>query len=227
MARKKSKPPEAPTAPGWMTTYGDLMSLLLVFFILLVSFSTMEIVKFRKAMGSLRGGEGVMAPNTGSSAIEVDTPESEEFEAALDELVEKLKDLELTEEVRVYWDKTGVRFVLQDQVLFPPGRAEIQPRYLDVVDLIVGVIRTLPVEELQVEGHTDDTPIRTERYPTNWELSTARAVTVLRYLQAVDFVPPRKLVAHGFGEYRPYVPNDSPANKAKNRRVEIYVLKGQ
>jgi chemotaxis protein MotB len=229
MARKKSAPPQPPTSPGWMTTFGDLMSLLLVFFILLVSFSTMEIVKFRMAMGSLRGGEGVLEPNTGLAAVKETpiSPESEEFEAALSELVEKLEELQLTEQVRVYWDKSGVRFVLQDEVLFPPGRAEIQPRYLEVLELIVGVVRTLRIEELQVEGHTDDTPIRTERYPTNWELSTARAVTVLRYLQALDVVPPRRLVAHGYGEYRPYVPNDTPANKAKNRRVEIYTLKTQ
>ena len=71
MARKKSKAPSAPTSPGWMTTYGDLMSLLLVFFILLVSFSTMEIVKFRKAMGSMRGGEGVLSPNTGNTIVEM------------------------------------------------------------------------------------------------------------------------------------------------------------
>lgn len=228
MARKKSKAPEAPTAPGWMTTYGDLMSLLLVFFILLVSFSTMEIVKFRAAMGSLRGGTGILDPSSGNSVVEEqESPEGQAFEKALNELVETLEQLDLTEEVRVYWDKTGVRFVLQDEVLFPPGRAEIQPRYREVLDLIVGVIRTLPVEELQVEGHTDDTPIHTERYPTNWELSTARAVTVLRAFQADNFLPPRKLAAHGYGEYRPYVPNDSPANRAKNRRVEIYVLKGR
>jgi chemotaxis protein MotB len=225
MARSKSKPPEAPTAPGWMTTYGDLMSLLLVFFILLVSFSTMEIVKFRKAMGSLRGGEGVMEPNTGQTVIEREAVESEEFEEALDELIEKLEELQLTDEVRVYWDSKGVRFVLQDEVLFPPGRAEIQPRYLNVLELIIGVIQTLKVEELQVEGHTDDTPIYTQRFPSNWELSVARAVSVLRYMESTRIVEPRRLAAHGYGEFRPYVPNDSPANKAKNRRVELYVLK--
>ncbi len=225
MARSKSKPPEAPTAPGWMTTYGDLMSLLLVFFILLVSFSTMEIVKFRKAMGSLRGGEGVMEPNTGQTVIEREAVESEEFEEALDELIEKLEELQLTEEVRVYWDSKGVRFVLQDEVLFPPGRSEIQPRYLNVLELIVDVIKTLKVEELQVEGHTDDTPIRTQRFPSNWELSVARAVSVLRYMESTRIVEERRLAAHGYGEYRPYVPNDSPSNKAKNRRVELYVLK--
>jgi len=225
MARSKSKPPEAPTAPGWMTTYGDLMSLLLVFFILLVSFSTMEIVKFRKAMGSLRGGEGVMEPNTGQTVIEREAVESEEFEEALDELIEKLEELQLTDEVRVYWDSKGVRFVLQDEVLFPPGRAEIQPRYLNVLELIIGVIQTLKVEELQVEGHTDDTPIYTQRFPSNWELSVARAVSVLRYMESTRIVESRRLAAHGYGEFRPYVPNDSPSNKAKNRRVELYVLK--
>lgn len=225
MARKKSKAPTAPTSPGWMTTYGDLMSLLLVFFILLVSFSTMEVVKFREAMGSLRGGEGFFEPSKGMSVIEQEGMESEDFESALEELVEKLQELDLTEQVRVYWDTRSVRFVLQDEVLFPPGRSEIQPRYLEVLDLVISVIRTLAVEELRVEGHTDNTPIRTQRFPSNWELSVARAVSVLRYVETEQVVPERKLAALGYGEFRPYVPNDSVGNKAKNRRVEIYVLK--
>jgi len=209
-----------------MTTYGDLMSLLLVFFILLVSFSTMEIVKFRKAMGSMRGGEGVLSPNTGNTIVEMPvSPESQEFEAALDELVEMLEEQELSEHVRVYWDSQGVRIVLQNEILFRPGRANIRSQFLPVLDAVITVIKTLPVEELQIEGHTDDTPIHTERYPSNWELSVDRAISVLRYVEDKRILPQRKLVALGYGEFRPYLPNDSAENKAKNRRVEFYVLK--
>lgn len=225
MARRPI-PPKVPTSPGWMTTYGDLMSLLLVFFILLVSFSTLEVTQFHKAMGSLKqGGDGIFRPSTGQILIEAPAQLSAEFDRAVSDLGEELARQSLSEQVRVYWDTQGVRFVLQDEVLFPPGSAVLNTRYRDVLTAVADVIRTLPVAELQVEGHTDDTPIRTERYLSNWELSTARAVAMLRFLEGLGLVPPRKLAAHGFGEFRPFVPNDSPANKAKNRRVEIYVLR--
>jgi chemotaxis protein MotB len=226
MARRKKEGPSPPTSPGWMTTYGDLMSLLLVFFILLLSFSSMEIVKFREAMGSLKGGEGFFEPNSGSALItEPPSPESSDFESALEELVDTLEENELSDQVKVYWDKRGVRFVMQNQVLFLPGKSEIKERYLEVLDLILGVVTTLQVQELQIEGHTDNQPIATQRFPSNWELSCARAVSVLRYIEAKKILEPRLLVAYGYGEFRPDVPNSSPENRSRNRRVELYVLK--
>ncbi|MFA7329723.1 MAG: flagellar motor protein MotB [Candidatus Delongbacteria bacterium] len=226
MARKVSKPPESPAAPGWTTTYGDLMSLLLVFFILLVSFSTLEMSQFHKAVGSLKGGEGIFKPGTGENAVEVpEALRATDFDRAVAELGDELAKEKLQEQVRVFWDSQGVRFILQDEVLFPPGDAALNPRYLGVLDAIAGVIRTIQVAELQVEGHTDVTPIRTARFPSNWELSTARSVAVLHYLERLNLVPARKLVAKGFAEFRPMVPNDSPQNMARNRRVEIYLLR--
>jgi len=226
MARKKAKAPEPPTSPGWMTTYGDLMSLLLVFFILLISFSTMEIVKFREAIGSLKGGEGFFEPMSGSAIIEEPpSPENADFEEALEVLIEKLQEKELSDQVKIFWDSRGVRFVLQDEVLFSPGQSRIRTRYLEVLDLILGVVETIPVEEFQIEGHTDNQPIATERFPSNWELSVARSVSVLRYVEAKNLMEPRRLAAHGYGEFRPDVPNDSPKNRSRNRRVELYVLK--
>jgi chemotaxis protein MotB len=226
MARKKVKAPEPPTSPGWMTTYGDLMTLLLVFFVLMISFSTMEVVKFREAIGSLKGGEGFFDPMSGSAVIEEPpSPENADFEEALDQLVEELQEKSLGDQVKIYWDSRGVRFVLQDQVLFMPGKSQIRGTYLNVLDLVLNVVQTLPVEEFQIEGHTDNQPIMTERFPSNWELSAARALSVLRYVEGKRIMEPRKLVAHGYGQYSPDVPNDSPGNRAKNRRVELYVLK--
>ncbi len=224
---KKKEPPkmEAPTAPGWMATYGDLMSLLLVFFILLVSFSTMEIVKFRKAMGSMKGGTGFMEPDAGSSAIETDPIESEAFEEALEQLIEQLEQSEMADKLNVYWDTEGVRIVMQDAILFNPGRSEIKAQFYPILDGVIGMISSMQVAEVRVEGYTDDVPISTIRFPSNWELSVARATSVLRYIEATNVLEPRKLAAVGFGEYRPDVPNDSVENRGRNRRVEIYILK--
>ncbi len=220
--------PEELTAPGWMATYGDLMSLLLVFFILLVSFSTMEVVKFRQAMGSLKGGESFFEPNSATSIIKrpsTTTMSGDEFLDAIQEMAQDLAQDDLDDNVEVFWDGKGIRFVLQDEVLFTPGTAKLRPQFFRVIDSVLGVLKTFPVEELRIEGHTDNTPIRNERYPSNWELSVDRATSVLRYIESKSLYDARRLVAVGFGEFRPTVPNDSAANKTKNRRVEIYAAK--
>lgn len=218
--------PKELTAPGWMATYGDLMSLLLVFFILLVSFSSMEVVKFRQAMGSLQGGEGFFDPNTSLSPVELETQNGtsdQEFFGAVEDMVEELENQEISNnQVQVFWDKTSVRFVMQDQVLFEPGTSQLRPQFVPVIEAVLKVLGSYPVEELRIEGHTDDTPISNARYPSNWELSVDRATRVLRFIEARGEYEPRKLVAVGFGEFRPAVPNDSPENRARNRRVELF-----
>ncbi|MCA9782108.1 MAG: flagellar motor protein MotB [Calditrichaeota bacterium] len=220
--------PKEITAPGWMATYGDLMSLLLVFFILLVSFSSMEVVKFRQAMGSLKGGEGFFDPNSSMSPVQFNSSDGTsdmEFNQAVEEMVEELEEQQIENQVQVFWDKSGVRFVMQDQVLFEPGTSDLRPQFIPVIDAVLKVLTTYPVEELRIEGHTDDAPIHTARFPTNWELSVDRATRVLRYVERTGGYEPRRLVAVGFGEFRPAVPNNSVANRAKNRRVEIYAAR--
>lgn len=220
--------PEQQTAPGWMATYGDLMSLLLVFFILLVSFSSPEISKFRQAVGSLKGGEGFFDPNSSMSPVPLEAPEGstdQEFYGAVDRMVEELTQQDIVDQVQVFWDKNGVRFVMQDQVLFEPGTSELRPQFVPVIEAVMKVLRTYPVEELRIEGHTDNTPISSARYPTNWELSVDRATRVLRYVEAASIWEPRRLVAVGFGEFRPAVPNNSDGNRSRNRRVELYAAR--
>jgi chemotaxis protein MotB len=225
MARRASRPVELPTAPFWSLTYGDLMSLVLVFFVFLAAFSSIDITHYRQAQQAMKGGQGVL--NQGDAVIETTLPETREFQEAMQDLGEQLQEAKLDRQVRVFWDKQGVRFVLQDAILFPPGEAGLSPAYLNILDAVVAVVRTLNVAELQVQGHTDDVPISTPQFPSNWELSSARAVSVLHYLERARLVPQRKLVAEGYGEHRPMVPNSSPENRAQNRRVEIYVLKQQ
>lgn len=223
MPRRPPQSVEVPTAPFWTTTYGDLMSLLLVFFVLLAAFSSIDITQYRSAQKAIQGGSGVMKEQ--DSAVEPVLPESPEFQSAMEDLGEKLGEAKLDRQVRVFWDKEGVRFVLQDQILFAPGQAELNPEHLAVLDAVIAVVRTLQVVELQVEGHTDDVPISSARFPSNWELSSARAVSLLHYLERAQVVPSRKLVAEGYGQHRPLVPNTSPANRAQNRRVELYALR--
>lgn len=223
MPRRSPQPVESPTAPFWSLTYGDLMSLLLVFFVLLAAFSSIDITQYRDAQKAMKEGDGVLKEQ--DSAVESVLPESPEFQTAMEELGATLGEAKLDRQVRVFWDKQGVRFVLQDGILFAPGQAELRPEHLAVLDAVLQVVRTLKIVELQVQGHTDDVPISSVRYPSNWELSSARAVALLHYLERAQVVEPRKLVAEGYGQFRPLVPNTSDANRAQNRRVELYALR--
>jgi len=114
--------------------------------------------------------------------------------------------------------------VVSDNVLYPTGSAVLQPEGRAVLDALATALSRLP-NDISVEGHTDDQPIIAGGlYPTNWELSTARATAVVRYLIDAHHIDPRRLSAAGYADTRPLVPNTSPANQALNRRVEITVI---
>ena len=112
---------------------------------------------------------------------------------------------------------------LSGSYLFDSGRAELKPNSLSILDTVSAELR-LQANDIRVDGHTDSTPIDSPRYPTNWELSVARALAVTRYLTETDGVPSGRLMAAGFGEFRPLVPNDTREHRAMNRRVEIHLL---
>ena len=126
-------------------------------------------------------------------------------------------------DISVAYTAKGLVMRLSDHALFNAGAADISPQAIPLLQKI-GAIVAETAYEVRVEGHTDDIPIQTNRYPSNWELSTARAVNVLRYIIEAYRVPSERLSAAGFGEYQPVAANDSSMNRAKNRRVEIVFL---
>lgn len=227
MARKKKEDPPPPGAPGWMTTYGDLMSLLLTFFVLLVSFSSIQESKFLQALGSLKGALGVL-PQYESSLFKryVIMPKLTKRERVrvslmMNQLRQALRELNLEKNVQVEMRENGILIRLDAPVLFDLARAELKSEIFPVLDKIAELTQQWP-NEIRVEGHTDNLPIHTREYPSNWELSVARAVAVLKYFVSRG-IPPSRLSAVGYGEFRPLVPNTSEENRAKNRRVEIYI----
>ena len=122
--------------------------------------------------------------------------------------------------INVRYSKEGIHLSFEDALFFNFGRADINASGFAVLDkLAVMILKTR--HAVRVEGHTDNMPIRTKRYPSNWELSIARAVNVVKYFVDVGKINPQRLTAVGYGESRPLVANDSPANRARNRRVEI------
>jgi chemotaxis protein MotB len=121
----------------------------------------------------------------------------------------------------------GDKVILQGEVLFDVGSAELVDAGRDFVTRLAGPLRTIlesePEQLVMVAGHTDDVPIRNERFASNWELSTTRAVSVARVLSGSG-IPARRIVAAGFGPYHPRAPNDSPENRRRNRRIEVLIL---
>jgi len=215
---------DQPTAPFWMTTFSDMMTLLMVFFVLIVSMSEIKIERFEEALTYFQGGRGVLSQQSimNNTLNTQDTPNINRRRAErFEKLQEYLRENGLQDKVQVSLRPDGVHTVITDSVMFNTGEARIIEPARTVLRLLVGVIDT-EVKAVAVEGHTDSRPIRTIRYPTNWELSAARAASVVRFLQQhEDVLEPQRYVALGYGEHRPVATNATPAGRAQNRRVEI------
>lgn len=228
---KQKKCPECPPvgAPAYMNTYGDMMTLLVTFFVLLISYSTIEQKKFTMAMTSLRGALGVMTSSQGVSLPVSSMPMFQIGKGRIDQIIEniiqqireQLQRSGMQDQVRMTQSKDQIHFSISEPLLFNSGQAEVKPTADSLLVLIAEILNTVPFE-IRVEGHTDNIPIRTARFPSNWELSFARGIALTRKM--IDFgVSPERFQVIGYGEYRPIADNTSNQGRALNRRVEIYV----
>lgn len=241
MSRRGYKKKDNGGAPGWLTTYSDLMSLLLTFFILLFSMSTVDAKKFKDIAFSLQtvlSGIGQPYPIEGGQIDNRQIPNEyyvgeddevdietfpEEIQQMYDNVVGYIGDKELEAKVTVRANRRGVFVDIKEAILFEPGKAELKESGIQVLKQLEGLINNFD-NELVIEGHTDNVPMNSHQYPSNWELSTARAVTVVRYLIDKENVDPKRLSAVGYGEYHPIVPNDNSINRSTNRRVNILII---
>ena len=230
---------EQPSTTGWLTTFNDFITLLMVFFVLLFSMSTIDTKKMKNFQYALQSGLGVLKEGNSVSIglkelrpIEdmshvMTQPEGDlntEKKRQMEHLIENtIGAIDADSGIRVTYGKQGVNFTFEDAILFNFGRAEINSEGLPFLDKIAGVVKTFSYP-IRVEGHTDDVPIKTKYFPSNWELSIARAVNVVKYLVERCGINPRRLSAAGYGESKPAAPNTTVANKAKNRRVEIVLI---
>jgi chemotaxis protein MotB len=245
----------------WLTTFNDMMTLLMVFFVLLFSMSSLDVKKLKFFQVSLQSGLGILkkgqnveigmtettpipeAPIQEDLALEEDVALEEE--AALkekedvigetwevvpipeytteEEIKDSIKSLDSEADIGVTYTKEGVVITLENTILFESAVADINPRAFPVLDKIAAIIKKTS-KPIRIEGHTDDDPIHTEMFPSNWELSTARAVNVVKYFVESGKIPPQRLSAVGYGEAKPIFPNDTSDHKARNRRVEIVLM---
>jgi len=222
---------EGSSKGGWEIIYSGFAMILLCFFIMLSSFSSIEAAKVMQFVKSFADAVSILPGGTKLDEGSVVLPPSADMvdpDSRLAGIYDKLKTLaenrNQRDEVAVAFSSKGLVMRLSDQVLFDVGAADISPPAIPLLEKVGAIIADSPYE-VRVEGHTDDVPINTARYPSNWELSTARAVNVLRYFIETYGISSKRLAAEGFAEYHPMVPNDSIENRAKNRRVEIIFLK--
>ena len=155
-----------------------------------------------------------------------DVPQVSRLQSAIQSVLDKAQQDGSTQEpqVTVGTDKDGVVIRLSGSYLFDSGRAELKPNSFDLLDALAQQLKLEP-NDIRVDGHTDSTPlVGSALYPTNWELSTARALAVTRYFVDNGGILATRLEAAGFGEFRPIVPNDTREHRALNRRVEIHLL---
>ncbi|WP_297712236.1 OmpA family protein [Clostridium sp.] len=228
MARKKKKPDDINTN-AWMDTYADTITLLLTFFILLYSFSSTDNEKLKLIAAALKGEiTGIPmkledTPDISNEDIEQGIGEKSPYEVLVEQVQDIIDKNGLTDSVKIREEDAGVVLQLSESILFDLGKADLKPESTKILDIISGLIPSI-TNEIMVQGHTDNVPISSARYNSNWELSTARAVSVVKYFIEVKGLDPTRFSATGYGEYQPLLDNTTPENRAINRRVDILIV---
>lgn len=227
MARRRRGGSAEASSERWLVTYADLITLLLVFFVVMYSISKADSAKFQRFSTSVQQAfrVDVMEPGQplGPSLAEQDFRFMSylSIRGQIAALVQRYDlgmdaaDVELTSE--------GIVIHLSDAVLFPPGEAQLRPEAHRVLAGIAAIVGPMPFP-VRVEGHTDNVPPASPNYPDNWALSTMRAVSTVRYLSDIQGVPAERLVAVGYAEHRPRADNSTLEGRRKNRRVDLVVV---
>ena len=235
MSKKQKRPEKEPNHERWLLTYSDLITLLMIFFVVMYAMSNVDIAKYNQIAQSLGaalgGGKNVIQVTPGvSDSKQLLAPGAAGFK------VEQAKLTNLKEQIDAYLKKNGLKdsvateitirgleINLRDTVLFDSGKADIKPQATGKLIAIGKIISTLP-NLISIEGHTDNVPIHTSLFTSNWRLSAIRATNAAELLIEGDKIPQQKVSTVGYGEINPKLPNTSDTNRAQNRRVNIVIL---
>ncbi|MBU3176399.1 OmpA family protein [Clostridium estertheticum] len=233
MSRKKRIRPEIRT-DTWMATFADTMTLLLTFFVVLYSFSTVDATKFKQVASSFQSVLTGETTNGSFSVKDGDVPlvglplQSGAVGSDTQSIYKKvqgfIKNKKLESIVEIKTDNRGVIIQLRENIIFESGNAEIIDKSKSVLNAISALISTFP-NDIVIEGHTDNEPINNSKYKNNWQLSSDRALQVLEYFVVTKGqAHPNRFKSVACGEYQPIEANSSDANKALNRRVNILIV---
>ena len=212
----------------WLLTYADLITLLAAFFIVMYSMSQIDAKKFGQMTealnGLLRGGKSILKYDKAMPATSGDgLLKLGNLTVIRKQLIERFQKLDKGEELQTEITERGLIIHIMESALFSEGSADLEGKAVEVLDLVAEKLAGLP-NHVRVEGHTDDRTISTMKYPSNWELSAARATEVVRYFIDNHSIPSDKISALGYGQFRPVKPNSSIENRALNRRVDVLIL---
>ncbi len=220
--------PESEGESEWLATFADLSTLLLCFFVLLFSISSVDNKKFISIMNEVRISLGNAVPMTvvkekevkGDAVINL-LPKQKTVATELEEIV---NDEKLSNSTVVDMGEDGALLRVGGKLMFESGSSEINPRMFSAMDKIIVMAHKYPEYHIDIKGHTDNLPISAGKFLSNWELSALRATTVLRYLLEQGLGPER-LTATGYADTQPLVPNLTAENRSRNRRVEFLFKK--
>ncbi|HKN87190.1 MAG TPA: flagellar motor protein MotB [Nitrospiraceae bacterium] len=233
---KKIKHEEHENHERWLVSYADFITLLFAFFVVMYSISSVNEGKFRTVSESI---QAALRPVVSHPAADVhfnlgDYKSSliptlslkTQFIRRIEEVLNKVnKDVQAKDNVIITEIDRGVMITIADSLLFESGRAEIRAEALPVLEGLAEVLAVnTSVKEVRVQGHTDNVPIRSTLFPSNWELSATRAAMVARMLTELYRIQPEQVSAVGYAEFHAIADNLTPENRAKNRRVELLVL---
>jgi chemotaxis protein MotB len=227
---KRRKEEEQTNSMSWLVTFSDLITLLFTFFVLLLSMCSLEAGKIEQLQTTTLEAMGVLLEGKRSEVDyriitskkrhvkieqEIEWRLSAQYNALITWLSETLQN-----EVECEETEKGLTIVVKDQLLFAPSTAGISAKGAVFLGKMGNFIKDIDVD-IVAEGHTDSIPIETKRFSSNWDLSIARAISVVTFLSEKTGIDPVRLCAVGYGETKPRVPNDTPENRSKNRRVEL------
>jgi chemotaxis protein MotB len=229
---RKRKEDDHDNFERWLITYSDLITLLLAFFIMMYTFSRQDAQKYQEVAEQLRaiftGGASIL--KTGSAlhskaVITLPQPASTaDVEKQLEKEIQRMAEaLDPEHKISVFRDERGIVIRIMDRAFFDEGRAQLKETAKTALMKIAPILKASN-SPIRIEGHTDNVPISTNEFASNWELSVRRATEVVRHLIEKHDFPPERISASGYAEYRPVAPNDTEQNRALNRRIEIILV---
>ena len=236
MAKKKKHEEEPENLERWLLTYADLITLLLGLFVILYSMSQIDKTKYQDFASALTrqfGSKTVLAGNKGvlfTPSTKTGRAQSPQFSAKsstrkkkiVKQLILQFREQIQAGKMEIRETRDGVAINLPEKLLFETGKADIRPDARETLDSIAVFLDSIQ-NPLRVEGHTDNVPIHTDLFPSNWHLSVARGMNVGYYFLNAK-LPPKRLALAGYSEYRPIASNDAEEGRIKNRRVEIVII---
>lgn len=235
MARRRKVKEDHENLERWFVSYADFITLLFAFFTVMYALSTVNEQKYKAMSDSL--SSAFSSKVSDNEDMTVDVPSYREdptlgymtssfkkaFSGEYKRVQSNLADLEADKKININIERRGVIVSLLEQGVFSSGEADILPDSLAVIDEIAETLKDLP-NQIKIEGHTDNIPIHNDKFASNWELSSARALNILLYIVNNHNMDPTKYSATGYGEFRPIEQNDTPEGRAKNRRVDIILF---